>query len=56
MTGTVKQDGEGMAMAISDIAQNLLSARDAMTNIKDDLIVNEKRINIPYAVYTGDNE
>ena len=56
MAGTVKQDGEGMAMAISDIAQNLLSARDAMTNIEDDLIVNEKRINIPYAVYTGDNE
>ena len=53
MAGTVKQDAEGMAMALSTVSQNLLADKDAMTNVKDEMIVSEKRINIPYSPYTG---
>ena len=53
MAGTVKQDAEGMAMALSAVSQNLLADKDAMTNVKDEMIVSEKRINIPYSPYTG---
>ena len=56
MAGTVKQDAEGMAMALSTVAQNLLADKDPMTNITDELIVSKKRINIPYSPYTGGNK
>ena len=56
MTGTVKQDGEGMAKAISTVAHNLLQGKDMFTNIDKDNVVGKWRINIPYSTYTMENE
>ena len=56
MAGTVKQDGKGMAEAIAEIGENLLGGRDAFLNVKDELIVSDSRVNIPYSVYTGEDE
>ena len=54
MAGTVKQDGAGMAKAISTVAQNFISGKNPMEGIEKELLVGEKRINIPYSVYTGE--
>ena len=56
MAGTIKQDGEGMAKAISTVAQNLLQGKDMFTNIDKDNVVGKWRINIPYSTYTMENE
>jgi methyl-galactoside transport system substrate-binding protein len=53
MTGTVKQDAEGMANAIAKVASNMLNGRTAFEGINETDIVSNKRINIPYSVYTG---
>lgn len=55
MTGTVKQDAAGMAMAITDIAENMLEGRDKFMNIAMDNIEGEWRVNIPYSAYTKEN-
>ena len=52
MTGTVKQDAEGMAKAITDIAENMLAGRDKFMNITMENIEGEWRVNIPYSAYT----
>lgn len=54
MTGTVKQDAEGMANAIAKVASNMLNGRAAFEGINETDIVSDKRINIPYSVYTGE--
>jgi methyl-galactoside transport system substrate-binding protein len=54
MTGTVKQDGEGMASAIATVAKNFLSGNAATEGIDEEILASEKRINIPYSVYTGE--
>ena len=54
MTGTIKQDGKGMAAAIGTVLTNLEGAKDAFMGIDKENIVGEWRINIPYAAYTGD--
>ncbi len=54
MTGTVKQDGEGMAKAITTVANNFLAGKNPTESIDMDTLVEEKRINIPYSVYTGE--
>ena len=56
MAGTIKQDGEGMAKAISTVAQNLMQGKDMFTNIDKDNVVGKWRINIPYSTYTMENE
>ena len=56
MTGTIKQDGEGMAKAITTIAQNMLSSKELFTNIDKDNVVGKWRVNIPYSTYTLDTE
>ena len=53
MTGTVKQDGEGMASAISKIAKNFLEGKSAFDGLDEKIIAGKARINIPYSVYTG---
>ena len=55
MTGTVKQDGEGMAKAIATIAENFLLERDKFEGIDSSMIVGDWRVNIPYSSYTGDS-
>lgn len=51
MTGTVKQDAEGMANAICQISQNFLSGSDTFTGIDDSYLVGTWRVNIPYGLY-----
>ena len=54
MTGTVRQDGEGMARAMVTIVENLLLGREALTGIDGENAVGGWRVNIPYSVYTGE--
>lgn len=54
MTGTIKQDAEGMAVAIGTIITNLEAGSDAFMNIDKENIIGNWRINIPYAAYTGE--
>lgn len=53
MTGTIKQDAEGMANTIVAIVQNLQGGKDKFDGINASEIVGTWRVNIPYAVYTG---
>ena len=55
MTGTVKQDAEGMADVIVDIAENYLMGKDKLDGIDEELIENPTRINIPYSLYTQED-
>ncbi len=54
MTGTVKQDGEGMADAIVTIAKNMISGAPMFEGIDEEMIVDGWRVNIPYSSYTGE--
>lgn len=53
MTGTIKQDAEGMANAIAVIAQNMIAGKDMFATIDTANLVGSWRVNIPYAAYTG---
>jgi methyl-galactoside transport system substrate-binding protein len=52
MTGTIKQDGEGMAKDIVTVAKNLLGGAGMMEGIAPEILVGTYRINIPYSAYT----
>ena len=54
MTGTIKQDAEGMANAISTITQNMASGKATFEGIDSANIVGTWRVNIPYSSYTGE--
>ena len=54
MTGTIKQDANGMAEAITRIAQNYLDERDVFDGLDEEELVGDWRVNIPYAIYTGE--
>lgn len=54
MTGTVKQDGEGMARTIARAAELGLDGKSMLDAANKDEIVGDYRINIPYSEYTGD--
>ncbi len=56
MTGTVKQDGELMAITIAKIAENMLSGGDMLDGIDENMIASERRINIPYSAYIGEEK
>ena len=56
MTGTIKQDAEGMAKAIATLVTNLQGGKDAFMGIDEEITVGEWRINIPYSAYTGDKK
>ena len=53
MTGTIKQDAVGMAVAVVQIAKNLGTGNDAFADVNGDL-EGTWRVNIPYAPYTGE--
>ena len=53
MTGTIKQDAEGMANAVVVISQNLATGADKFTSIDEANVVGTWRVNIPYSAYTG---
>ena len=54
MIGTIKQDGDGMAEAISTIVQNLLNEKSMFDSVASDKVVGTWRVNIPYATYLGE--
>ena len=54
MTGSIKQDADGMAKAISTIVQNFLNEKDTFDGIDTANKVGEWRVNIPYGTYTGE--
>ena len=54
MVGSIKQDAEGMASAITTICQNFLDGKETFDGIEEDNIVGTWRVNIPYGVYTGE--
>ena len=55
MAGTVKQDAEGMAEAIVAVASNFKLGHAPTEGLDSDMVVSERRINIPYSVYTGED-
>ncbi len=54
MTGTVRQDANGMASTIETIAENLLNGKAATEGLDEAMTVGTQRVNIPYTVYTGE--
>lgn len=56
MTGTIKQDAEGMANAISYLAKNVADGKELMADTNDYNISENvsNKIYIPYASYTGE--
>ena len=53
MTGTIKQDAEGMADTLVDVIDNFIEGDSAFDGIDEENIVDNWRINIPYEKYTG---
>lgn len=54
MIGTIKQDAEGMATAITTICKNFLDGKGTFDGIDSDSTVGTWRVNIPYATYIGE--
>lgn len=54
MIGTIKQDAEGMANTIAQIAQNFQGGADKFAEVDAANVVGTWRVNIPYATYTGE--
>lgn len=53
MTGTIKQDAEGMADALVDVIDNFIEGDNAFDGIDEENVVDNWRINIPYEKYMG---
>lgn len=56
MTGTVKQDAQGMAEVICTVVQNLINGSDKFDSVDTDNIVGTWRVNIPYSTYSKESE
>lgn len=54
MTGTIKQDADGMASTITTITGNYLNGKNAFEGVDADSVVGTWRVNIPYATYIGE--
>ena len=55
MTGTIKQDAVGMAEAVAVITDNLIKGEDKFAGLAENVvIVDDWFVQIPYAVYTGE--
>ena len=54
MTGTIKQDADGMATTIATVAQNFQGGKDKFDTVDTANVVGTWRVNIPYATYTGE--
>ena len=52
MTGTIKQDAEGMAKVIASIVENFRNDRKPFDGIEESTTVGGWRVNIPYSAYT----
>ena len=56
MTGTIKQDAEGMAAQICELAQNVADGKELLANVSTGTAsaTLANKIFIPYATYTGE--
>ena len=56
MTGSIKQDADGMAQCISDLVANIAAGKDLMDGISGKYTVDDgvNKIRIPYQVYMGE--
>lgn len=54
MTGTIKQDAEGMADTIAKITGNYMTGADTFADVDSSNVVGTWRVNIPYATFTGE--
>ncbi len=54
MTGSIKQDAEGMANTICTITNNFLKGNDTFADVDSANVVGTWRVNIPYGVYTAE--
>ena len=54
MVGTIKQDADGMAEAITSIAKNYLEGKNAFDGLDSSETVGTWRINIPYSTYMNE--
>lgn len=58
MTGTIKQDAEGMANTIAALVGNIQGGSDLMTNIDDangyNVDESVAKVRVPYGIYTGE--
>lgn len=54
MTGTIKQDAEGMAGALCTMVQNMMEGKDKFDGLDSENVIGTWRINIPYSTYTGE--
>ena len=55
MTGTVKQDAEGMAQTIIQVLDNFVKGNEKTNGIDKENVVDNWKVNIPYSQYLGDN-
>jgi methyl-galactoside transport system substrate-binding protein len=56
MSGTIKQDAEGMAETITMIAGNMLGGKPTFDGVDKDNTVGNWRVNIPYSAYTSESK
>ena len=54
MRGTIRQDSAKMAEVIGTVVENIIGGKDMLTGIDKDMMVGTSRINIPYTLYTGE--
>lgn len=55
MTGTIKQDAEGMADAVATIAANFLAGKPAFEGLNENYVqVENWKVTIPYSMVTGE--
>lgn len=55
MTGTVRQDAQGMAQVITQMIKNMIAGGDTFAGVPQEQVVADWRVNIPYGKYTGEN-
>lgn len=55
MSGTIKQDAEGMAGVLVQLAQNFRDGKATFDGVDSANVIGTWRVNIPYATYTGEN-
>ncbi len=54
MTGTVKQDAEGMAQTMVKVLDNFVKGQDKLSGINEENVAGSWKINIPYSSYFGE--
>lgn len=56
MAGTVRQDARGMAEAIGKVVENFRGGTDIFEGLDINNILGKWRVNIPYSLYTGEDD